>query len=703
MVGEALRRFALWAPLEVVADLAAIAGVDRLMPSVPVRLGRVTPVRSNPPPDPNAIVELAINVVETIAGRSPVILAFDDADLCDETTLGVVTGLITLRADLPVLTVISARTTEPDEQPEWDAFVDKLIGSAECVAIELGPLGHDDHQRLVAATSPLAADVASAMSSDLGTLVGESCGLLAGDVVLSLRHLRTCGALTDEREVRSALSTATPYKGLLALAADDDRVFFGRTALVDTLVRRLGTDHFVVLTGASGSGKSSALSAGVAGELRRRGREVTVTSPSDDAGIADVLHGSALGGAGVVVDQFEEVFTLWDSARRERFLDELIDRAERGVYEWLALAVRSDFFGACAEHGGLLRAIDGHTVLVGSLTDDELREIVEGPARVGSLTVEPALTDLVIADLAHDPHPLPLLSHALFETWRRRRSDRLAVVDYRTAGGLRRAIARTADRVYTTQLDGHEQAVARDLLLRLVDVVEDRPPTRRPMPIAQLRDAFGHRADPVLDRLVSARLVVADDRHVALAHEALITEWPRLAEWIDQDRDRLRTMVHLSRAAAEWERGDRSGTDLYRGARLDAASHLVDSGAPLTPSERSFVEAGVAHRENEERRLRRTNRRLRRQLLGVGAAFVVAVGATGSRWGSSAGRRGNATRPSSTCSTARRSKRLRPTWRCRPCSPPRRGGCGPTPPAVTSSSGRCGPDPPSSGRSIRTS
>ena len=113
-------------------------------------------------------------------------------------------------------------------------------------------------------------------------------------------------------------------------------------------------------------------------------------------------------------------------------------------------------------------------------------------------------------------------------------------------------------------------------------------------PIEHLYDTFGRQINTILDQLVAARLVVAHDQFVDLAHEALITEWPRLAEWIDQDRDRLRAMVQLSHAATEWDTGGRSSTDLYRGVRLDAACTLLDRGDPVTPGERAFVEASMA-------------------------------------------------------------------------------------------------------------
>jgi class 3 adenylate cyclase len=627
VIVEALRRFVLWAPLTVVGALADIDDLGVLVPALPLRLGRPPPPPDDRKPNVERLLQATLGAVDTIARSAPTILVLDDVEGCDHATLEFIGGLMTSVPEQRVLTIVTSRTAERDERPTYRAFLDKLVGDPAITEIELTSLCPGDHRRLVAATADPGA-VGSTTTTDVADLVGEVCGTLAGDVVEAVWHLQARRPFVDESRVRAALSSAVPYKGLVALGGDDEDVFFGRRGLVDTLVRRLSDDRFAVVTGASGSGKSSALNAGVANEFRRLGIPVTVTSPSDADGIAAVTARTTPAGGGVVIDQFEEVFTLWDAEPRRQFLDRLLDIVDAGWNAWVAIALRSDFFGACAEHARLLKAMDDRTVLVGALSDDELHEIIEGPARQGSLTIEPVLTDLVIADLANEAHPLPLLSHALFETWRRRRGDRLTVVEYRAAGGLRRSIAHTADRIYTTMLDGEGQALARALLLRLIDVADDRPPTRRPLPIEHLHDAFGDRINPVLDRLVSARLLVAHDRFVDLAHEALITEWPRLAEWIDEDRDRLRTMVHLSHTATEWEAGDRSSTDLYRGVRLDAAFGLVDGGEPVTPSERAFVEASMVQREAEGRRLRRTNRRLRRQLIGAAVALVVAIAAT---------------------------------------------------------------------------
>ena len=467
-----------------------------------------------------------------------------------------------------------------------------------------------------------------ATASMAGAVLG-SVGGMAGDVVDAVVRLRAAEDGGDDVAVRRALSPCLPYKGLLALGEADEGVFFGRRELVEQVTERLTRTHFAALVGASGSGKSSVLRAGVANALRSVDRSLIVVTPSD----RDVVRAAAAGTISVdtlIIDQFEEFFTLWDEEDRNAVIEGLFSALSFGPLEALAIGIRSDFFGQCADHVGLVSRLADATVLVGVLDEHELLAMIEGPAAAGGLILDSGFAAMILSDLGDERHPLPLLSHTLFETWRRRaHAGRLTVDDYHDAGGIRGSIARTAERVFTVQLDALQQRCARDLVLRLVEPGDQqRPATRRPVHRAVLADSFGQVGEDVIDVFVGARLLVADDDVIEFAHEAILHEWPRLAGWITEDRERLITASHLARTADEWVVKNRPQADLYRGSRLDRARELMDSGWPLTTTEREFVAAGTELRDRERVQLQRTNRRLRRQLAAASIAAVLAIGAT---------------------------------------------------------------------------
>ncbi|WP_197358968.1 nSTAND1 domain-containing NTPase, partial [Streptomyces clavuligerus] len=307
-------------------------------------------------------------------------------------------------------------------------------------------------------------------------------------------------------------------------------------------------------------------------------------------------------GALLLVDQFEEVFTLCrDPAERNAFIELLTGSGCRVV-----IAVRADFSGRCAEHPALAAALKESVLLVGAMTPEQLRAAVVGPATAERLIVERALTARVVADVADEPGGLPLMSHALLETWRRRRGRTLTVAAYEAIGGVQGAIAHTAEEVFGS-FTGAEAQAARELLLRLISPGDATEDTRRSAGRAELLRA--PESEQVLERLVRARLLTVDDGTVDLAHEALIRGWPRLRGWIERDRDRLRLHRRLTDAARTWDRLGRDEGALYRGAQLAAARETFG-----TPQDRPAAD-GSAPPPAGRSALRRTARRVRRSRL----------------------------------------------------------------------------------------
>ncbi|MGX4735629.1 nSTAND1 domain-containing NTPase [Kitasatospora griseola] len=399
-----------------------------------------------------------------------------------------------------------------------------------------------------------------------------------------------------------------PYLGLARFEPGDRERFFGRQRLVERLVDVVRERPLTALVGPSGVGKSSLLRAGLVPALREvqgahRPTAIRILTPGPHPARthAGLLAPQGAGrGVVVVVDQFEEAFTLCtDAAERNRFLDLLLAATapERGGR--LVLAVRADFFGHCAAHRPLAEAVRDATHLVTPMSREELREVVVRPAAAHGLTVERSLTARILAEAADEPGSLPLVSHALLETWRRRHGRLLDEAAYDAAGGIRGAIARTAEDLWSG-FTPEQAATARAVLLRLVTPGRGTEDVRRPADRAE----FDHRTAPVLERLARARLITLTESTVDLAHEALLTAWPRLRTWIDEDRDRIQQHRRLTEAALTWQALGRDADSLYRGVRLSAAQECFPSEdrGELTELEREFLERSAADRGRGLRR-----------------------------------------------------------------------------------------------------
>ncbi|MEV3988688.1 hypothetical protein AB0J57_07235 [Streptomyces sp. NPDC049837] len=410
-----------------------------------------------------------------------------------------------------------------------------------------------------------------------------------------------------------------PYRGLARFEPGDAEVFFGRAPLVDGLLELTRTHRCTAVIGPSGSGKSSLLRAGLIPRLRQatepewRPAAIRILTPGEHplrTHAAQLEPAPGPGDTHVLVDQFEEVFTLCpDPAERAEFIAALLAAREPGSRLRVVLGIRADFFGRCLEHPGLVDMLRDAGVPVGPMRPEELREAIVKPAAARGLIVERALTAQLVEEVAGEPGGLPLLSHALLETWRRRSGRTLTLRAYEAAGGVRGAIAQTAEELYAG-LDEEQATLTRRVLLRLIAPGDGTADTRRPVDRAELETGGPERAaevDAVLDRLARARLITLDGDTVHLAHEALITGWPRLTAWIEDDRNRLRVLRRLTQAAVAWRDLGRDGGALYRGVRLaEAEEHFGTTarGGDLTPLEREFLEAGRTTRTRERRRHR---------------------------------------------------------------------------------------------------
>jgi WD40 repeat protein len=373
----------------------------------------------------------------------------------------------------------------------------------------------------------------------------------------------------------------------------------------------------------------------------------------DSTGTAAVWRGST-GAAGAptafIVDQFEAVFTLCaDEAERSSLISALCGLARITL---VVLALRADYYGQAIGYPGLLRALRERHVVLGPMTAEQVRRAVVEPARLAGMDVEDGLVEVVLADLA--PHAgvlhvadvqdagqqdagqapelgaLPLLSHAMLTAWERGRGGTVTAADYLASGGIRDAIAKSAERVYGS-LTPDQQRLARRLLLRLVHVPDDLPPSRATAALSELRGpgsgARSADADLVLAVFADERLITVDTGAARLTHDAVLTAWPRLRAWIEENAEGVRVSRRISLGARAWAEAGREKAALWRGGQLAIAREWAgtpDRRAGLSSLALEFVDASVAAATSRERLERRRTRRLR-SIVAVLAALVIAV------------------------------------------------------------------------------
>ncbi|WP_371827492.1 helix-turn-helix domain-containing protein [Amycolatopsis sp. WQ 127309] len=461
-----------------------------------------------------------------------------------------------------------------------------------------------------------------------------------------------------ELEHADQAAATAPYVGLAAYRSSDAGRFFGRERLVDDLVARLRRQRFLAVFGPSGAGKSSALRAGLVpaleemdsagpivlftpgahpmGELALRLAPLVGTTASE---IETELSGGphALRAFGnqllldlpptaenvIIVDQFEEVFTLCDShEHRAAFLDLLLSAASPGSRCRIVLGVRADFYAHVAQHEGLVTALRDAQVTVGPMTAEELRRAITRPATDTGCAVESDLLSVLIAHTHGQAGALPLLSHALRETWRRRKGNTLTLAGFQATGGLDGALVRTAETVFSG-LTIPQQHLTQQLLKRLVVLGEATEDTKRRIPRAELEDDDDTAA--VLQVLGDARLLTLDRDTVEITHEALIGSWPRLQRWLNADREGHRIHRELADGAIDWEAHGRDPASLLRGNRLTLVADRMQPSEELTSRERAFLAASLSARDREQSASRR---RIRRQRALIAALAVIALAAS---------------------------------------------------------------------------
>ncbi|SFO84919.1 WD40 repeat [Actinomadura madurae] len=464
----------------------------------------------------------------------------------------------------------------------------------------------------------------------------------------------------DERDV-------CPYQGLAPFEADRTDVFFGRVQATRNLVDRLGPrlkerGTILLVSGASGVGKSSLLRAGLLpalaeGALPLAGSALwprllmtpTATplralaeawtrafgGPVEAVGERlrddpwDLPSGPSESAAPdgrfvLVVDQFEDLFTLVsDERERQVFLRALHAMAEGPRRAGVVVGVRADYWDRCAAYPQFAEAIQDGQVIVEPMTESDLRLAVTGPAAAAGLELEPGLVELILSELGegrtaegrYEPGALPLLSQALLNTWERRENGRLTVRGYEDSGRVRDSVQRTADQVLA-HLPPEDRKTALRVFRRLTVITAGGRAARRAATPAEIHAAAGadsaerrERVEALLSAFAGRRLLTLHEDGVEIAHDALLTGWPTLRQWLEPDLTAQAVYDRLVEDAERWDENHRDPAFLYRGARLLSVEDArlrwerdPDSFPPPGSTVTGFVAASAAAARRASRR-----------------------------------------------------------------------------------------------------
>lgn len=423
------------------------------------------------------------------------------------------------------------------------------------------------------------------------------------------------------------MPTGPPYRGLWPYREDQTALFFGRERAVEALLGRasdcMQSSGIVVVTGASGAGKSSLLQAGLIpaiakGDFPVEGSQewprlvmtpgatpldalatrlascggpdavATRRAIENDPELAHLLvrqrlpesKGDVAARLILVIDQFEELFTLADRTERQTFITAVMSIANGGTAAagLVVLGLRGDFVDRCATYTELVPVLQDCAFVVGPMTREEMRQTITGPAEAAGLAIDKGLPDDILDDLrstsdgsGFGPAELPLVSQTMLMLWEQRDAGWLTRRAYSALGGVSDAVRSSAEEVYS-QLSEEQREVAAHLFRRMAMVARDGRLVKRAVRRTELVD-LGAGCEAVLEAFTDRRLVVVGEATVEIAHEALLRHWDRLRGWMDEDRESLALYSQFAMDAAEWQEYDRDPSFLYQGKRLETVEH----------------------------------------------------------------------------------------------------------------------------------
>ncbi|MDM0053663.1 TIR domain-containing protein [Variovorax sp. J22R115] len=473
-----------------------------------------------------------------------------------------------------------------------------------------------------------------------------------------------------QEAIARSMALVCPYRGLNYFREEDAAFFFGREAATAQLVEAVGHHRLVAVVGASGSGKSSVVRAGLVPALRARREdawEIVTLVPNDrplynlsaallpllEPGVSEV---DRLGEtkkladriqAGeiqlrdvvqrvlelqpgtqrllLVVDQWEELFTLTENAeQRQCFIDNLLEATQTSALN-VVLTLRGDYVGrALTSQSNVTDRLQGdQVILLGPMTEEKLRRAIEEPARQVGLEFEPHLVELILDHAVGEPGHLPLLEFVLRELWEQRQGRVMHRAAYDAMGQLEGAIAKRAEALYDelTRSDPQAAQRIRSIVLRLVRPGEGELDTRR----RALLEDFDAPTQKLVEQLGKARLLVSSadvgsqSPTVEVAHEALIAQWKRLRDWVGADRQFMAWRQRLDDEVTEWEKQQHKAGLLLQGLRLaEARDWLKRRREDLSERECAYIKVSAMRRKVRIR-----------SFAGAAIAAVVAIAAFG--------------------------------------------------------------------------
>lgn len=409
-----------------------------------------------------------------------------------------------------------------------------------------------------------------------------------------------------------------PFPGLYAFRMEDARFFFGREQVIQRLQSHLMRSNFLAVLGPSGSGKSSVVLAGLIPHLQKLPGVNLVLhrmTPTETplVKLQEIIAGLAADETVthvLVVDQAEELFTLCrDEAQRKAFLVQLLAII---LFRYVIITMRADFLGDCARYPNLAEAVQNNLQLIAPMTTTELRSAMEQQANQVHLRFEADLSHTILSEVEGEPGAMPLLQHLLRQLWERRHGRWLLTKEYYNLGGIRKAIAHTADELYEdVQTSEQERELLRQIFVRLTRIDDETTgygtfrDTRQRIKQSTLEqpDVDVEQLRSLINRLATKRLIVTRQldsevgTEIEVSHEALIRHWPRLQNWLNEDRVGLRLHQAVAREAEAWAASGRDGSYLRTGKRAEEIEHLYDYlRIKFTKLEKAYMDACIAPR-----------------------------------------------------------------------------------------------------------
>ncbi|MBN3923943.1 MAG: WD40 repeat domain-containing protein, partial [Nostoc sp. NMS4] len=499
-----------------------------------------------------------------------------------------------------------------------------------------------------------------------GAVVGE------GNIIYNYFYSRE-----EVKSVDSAIAVdeylPCPYQGLFHFGPNEAEFFFGREIFIEELYSATKTNNFIPVLGASGSGKSSVVLAGLVPKLQKKGHwQFTHFRPGSDPfhaialalvplytpnldqtkqiiqarELADYLQKGSVPLSDVfakirqnhpnhrvllIADQFEEIYTLCNNQEiRRKFLDCLLASLETPVSlsssaTVLVTTMRADFLGNALSYRPFADVLQNADLKLGPMNRKELTEVIEKPAQKLGVTFETGLVERILDDVEDQPGNLPLLEFALTELWNKRSGKLLTHKIYEEIGQVEGALARHADEKYGNLTDEEKEKVRR-IFIQLVRPGEGAEDTRR----IAMKAELGEQSWSLVKKLADARLVVtsrnlSSQETVEVVHEALIRNWGELREWMNTSRVFRAWQERLRGAKGQWEATNRDSGSLLRGAALAEAEEKLKERPEDLIDEKEFIEESIREQQRLQQAEAARRKREIRTAWGIAAGSLVAM------------------------------------------------------------------------------